>query len=189
MELEYYYENSNHRNIMDTTGPQRHCQDEGKARNHRGSRCLMLITVCLGILCLLLIAAVILQHFQCASRRGFLWGPDGLFMSKEPMSWSDSRHYCRDRGADLVIINTEEKQRHISSFIKESVWIGLSEIENEGIMKWVDNSPLKQGFWADGEPNNYGGEDEDCIELDPGHTLNNWNDLKCSDKRKGICEK
>jgi len=36
-------------------------------------------------------------------------------------------------------------QRFISSFIKESVWIGLSDIENEGNMKWVDNSPLKQG--------------------------------------------
>ncbi|XDV16007.1 hypothetical protein PO909_015902 [Leuciscus waleckii] len=121
---------------------------------------------------------------------GFLWGPDGLFMSSEPMSWSDSRHYCRDRGADLVIINTEEKQRRITSFIKERVWIGLYEIENEGIMKWVDDSPLTQGFWADGEPNNYRGEDEDCIELNPKkHTLNNWNDLRCSEKKKGICEK
>ncbi|CAM4466038.1 unnamed protein product [Leuciscus chuanchicus] len=54
--------------------------------------------------------AVTLQYFQCSSKRGFLWGPDGLFMSSEPLSWSDSRHYCRDRGADLVIINTEEKQ-------------------------------------------------------------------------------
>ncbi|XDV16011.1 hypothetical protein PO909_015906 [Leuciscus waleckii] len=130
---------------MDTPGPQRHIQDEGRARKCRGSRSLVLITVCLGILCLLLIAAVTLQHFQCSSKRGFLWGPDGLFMSSEPMSWSDSRHYCRDRGADLIIINTEEKQRRITSFIKERVWIGLYEIENEGIMKWVDDSPLTQG--------------------------------------------
>ncbi|CAM4466224.1 unnamed protein product [Leuciscus chuanchicus] len=111
MELDDYYENPNRRNIMDTPGPQRHCQDEGRAGKCRGSRSLVLITVCLGILCLLLIAAVPLQHFQCSSKRGFLWGPDGLFMSSEPMSWSDSRHYCRDRGADLIIINTEEKQR------------------------------------------------------------------------------
>ncbi|XP_056128121.1 C-type lectin domain family 4 member A-like [Rhinichthys klamathensis goyatoka] len=145
MEFQDYYENSNHINIMNTTGPHRHCQDEGKARNHRGSRCLVLITVCLGILCLLLIAAVILQHFQCTSKRGFLWGPDGLFMSSVPMSWTESRHYCRDRGGDLVIINTEEKQIHISSLIKESVWIGLSDSETEGILKWVDDSPLKQG--------------------------------------------
>ncbi|XP_067307849.1 CD209 antigen-like protein 2 [Pseudorasbora parva] len=189
MELEDFYENKR-RNNKNSSVPQRYNQNEERAQNHKGSRRLMVITVCLGILCLLLIAGIILQYFQGASKRGQLWGPDGLFISNEFKSWSDSRQYCRDRGADLVIINTEEKQRFISSFIKERVWIGLSDIENEGIMKWVDNSPLKQVFWAEGEPNNYGSRDEDCIELNPDkHTLNNWNDLKCSDKRKGICEK
>ncbi|XP_016349777.1 CD209 antigen-like protein E [Sinocyclocheilus anshuiensis] len=111
-------------------------------------------------------------------------------MSSELKSWSDSRQYCRDHGADLIIINTEEKQRHISSFIKESMWIGLSDTENEGNMKWVDNSPMKQGFWPRGQPNNFQGGNEDCIELMPSDLiLNNWNDLPCSKKRKGICEK
>ncbi|RXN35699.1 CD209 antigen-like protein [Labeo rohita] len=110
-----------------------------------------------------------------AFKRGYLWGPDGLFMSNELKSWSDSRQYCRDRGADLVIINSEEKQRHISSFIKETVWIGLSDEKQEGSMKWVDDSPLNEGFWAEGEPNNRENRDEDCIELIPSSSaLNNW---------------
>ncbi|XP_067260909.1 CD209 antigen-like protein 2 [Chanodichthys erythropterus] len=187
MELELY--DNKFRNNKNTTGPQRYCQDEGRAQNRR-SRCLVVITVCLGILCLLLIAAIIYQHILSTSKRGYVWGPDGLFISNKEMSWSDSRKYCRDRGADLVIINSEEKQRHITSFLKESVWIGLSDTENEGNMKWVDNSPLKYGFWIEGEPNNYRGGDEDCIELNPTkHTLNNWNDVRCSQMRKGICEK
>ncbi len=37
-------------------------------------------------------------------------GPVSFFMSSELKNWADSRQYCRDRGADLVIINTEEKQ-------------------------------------------------------------------------------
>uniref|UniRef100_A0A9J8AN00 C-type lectin domain-containing protein n=1 Tax=Cyprinus carpio carpio TaxID=630221 RepID=A0A9J8AN00_CYPCA len=124
----------------------------------------------------------------------FLCGSGRFFMSTELKSWSDSRQYCRDRGADLVIINTEEKQRFISSLVSERVWIGLSDREQEGIMKWVDNSPLKQGFWLKGEPNNYGGN-EDCIQLNfnRGKTgwspLNSWNDMICSEKIKGICEK
>ncbi|XP_016417095.1 C-type lectin lectoxin-Thr1-like [Sinocyclocheilus rhinocerous] len=180
MESEYSYENAEHRNFWETTGPQTFCQDEGRARNHRGRRFLVPITVCLGIICLLLIAAIILQHFQTASKRGYLWGPDGLFMSSELKSWSDSRQYCRDRGADL---------KHISSFIKENVWIGLSDRKQEGIMKWVDKSPLNRGFWARGEPNNYQGRNEDCIELMPSDLiLNNWNDCSCSEKKKGICE-
>ncbi|XP_043094063.1 C-type lectin domain family 4 member M-like [Puntigrus tetrazona] len=73
-----------------------------------------------------------------------LGSSDKLYISEGEKSWSDSRQYCRDRGGDLVIINTEEKQRFISSFIKHSVWIGLSDRENEGELKWVDNSELKQ---------------------------------------------
>ncbi|KAI7810945.1 putative C-type lectin domain family 4 member E-like [Triplophysa rosa] len=32
------------------------------------------------------------------------------FISSEEKSWSDSRRFCRSRGGDLVIINTEEEQ-------------------------------------------------------------------------------
>uniref|UniRef100_A0A673KUI3 Si:ch73-343l4.8 n=1 Tax=Sinocyclocheilus rhinocerous TaxID=307959 RepID=A0A673KUI3_9TELE len=131
------------------------------------------------------------NFLKSLSSSGYLWGPDGLFLSSELKSWSDSRQYCRDRGADLVIINTEEK---LVSLCECLVWIGLSDTENEGIMKWVDNSPLNQGFWRKSEPNNYGGN-EDCIELnykreETGWSpLNSWNDVPCSETKKGICEK
>ncbi|KAK7161080.1 hypothetical protein R3I94_003915 [Phoxinus phoxinus] len=118
------------------------------------------------------------------NERGNGW----FFMSSESMSWSESRQFCRDNGGDLVIIHTEEKQRHLTSFIKERVWIGLSDSETEGIMKWVDNSTLNQGFWYQGEPNNLGG-DEDCVEKMALDSINNWNDLSCSAKMKGLCEK
>ncbi|XP_051560238.1 CD209 antigen-like isoform X4 [Myxocyprinus asiaticus] len=111
-----------------------------------------------------------------------------FFISSEEKSWSDSRQYCRDHGGDLVIINTEEKQRYISSLVKGRVWIGLSDIEKEGNMKWVDNSPLTKGFWDTNEPNDDQGN-EDCVEvLSSKSSLNNWNDFPCSEKRKWICE-
>ncbi|XP_058638472.1 hepatic lectin-like isoform X2 [Onychostoma macrolepis] len=239
------------RNIYNRSGPrtQSRCQDEGKAQKQRGSRCLVLITVSLGLICVLLLVFIILQHITITAERDLinsykntveefnqtinslqdnytylLTDKDQLqnnfsslsqknleleskvtslseelkkeaskrrwfFMSSESMSWSDSRQYCRDRGADLVIINTQEKQRQISSFTTERVWIGLSDREQEGNMKWVNNSPLKQGFWFNGEPNDQAGN-EDCIELMPSNPiLNNWNDLPCSEKRKGFCEK
>jgi len=31
-------------------------------------------------------------------------------MSSEKKSWTESRRYCRERGADLIIINNKEKQ-------------------------------------------------------------------------------
>ncbi|XDV15998.1 hypothetical protein PO909_015896 [Leuciscus waleckii] len=121
------------------------------------------------------------------SKQGNPRGPVCLFKSNES-SWSESRQFCRDHGGDLVIINTEEKQKHITSFIKERVWIGLSKTENKGTMKWVDNSTLEKGFWFEDEPKN-AGRNEDCVELMPLDSTQNWNDLPCSEKRKGICEK
>ncbi|XP_056315476.1 C-type lectin domain family 4 member E-like [Danio aesculapii] len=110
-------------------------------------------------------------------------------MSPVPMSWFQGRQFCRSRDADLVIINTEEKQKFISSFVQEFVWIGLSDIEIEGNMTWVDNSPLNQGFWEINEPNDAMGN-EDCVELNPGKSvLNNWNDIPCLAGRKCVCEK
>ncbi|XP_073698004.1 uncharacterized protein [Garra rufa] len=238
--------NVNNRSASQT---QSRSQDEGKARKQRGSRCLVLIAVSLGLICVLLLVFIILQHITITAERDLIKSYKNtveefnqtinslqdnytdlmtekhqlqnnfssltqknlelesngtslseevkkestkqgwLFMSNELKSWSDSRKYCKDRGADLLIINSEEKQRVISSFIKERVWIGLSDTENEGNMKWVDNSPLKQGFWIKGEPDDKGGN-EDCIEVVlSNNILNSWDDLPCSEKRKGICEK
>uniref|UniRef100_A0A8C2IJN3 Si:ch73-343l4.8 n=1 Tax=Cyprinus carpio TaxID=7962 RepID=A0A8C2IJN3_CYPCA len=189
------------RNINNRSGPrtQSRCKVEKNARKQRGSRCLVLITVGLGLICVLLLVFIILLHITITAERDLIKsykntveefnqtinslqdnytdlmtekhqlqnnfsslsqknleletelrklsrrGSGMLFMSTELKSWSDSRQYCRDRGADLLIINTEEKQRFISSIVGESVWIGLSDREQEGNMKWVDNSPLKQG--------------------------------------------
>ncbi|XDV15992.1 hypothetical protein PO909_015893 [Leuciscus waleckii] len=175
------------RNINNRSRPptQSRSNNEGKDRKQRGRRCFVLKTVCLGLICVLLLVFITLYITITAERD--LLKSYNLFKSNESKSWSESRQYCRDRGADLIIINTEEKQKHLTSFIKERVWIGLSDIENEGIMKWVDNSTLNQGFWYGGEPNNAG--DEDCVELIPLDSIQNWNDLPCSEKRKGVCEK
>ncbi|XP_056128037.1 CD209 antigen-like protein C [Rhinichthys klamathensis goyatoka] len=244
MELDIYYVNFEKRDAVDTTGPQtpNHHQNERKAQKCRGSRCLVLMTVCLGIMCVLLLVFITLyititaerdlykntveefihtinslqdkdtdlltekdqlkNNFNSLSQKKLeletelnklsTQEKDRFFISSEEKSWSECRQFCRDRGADLIIINTEEKQRFITALVKEDMffgaWIGLSDSETEGIMKWVDNSPLKQGFFDSGEPNNLG--DEDCTEVDPGRgPVNNWNDAPCFMGKKCICEK
>ncbi|CAM4465995.1 unnamed protein product [Leuciscus chuanchicus] len=217
MDAEEIYQNVEHRDIKNTTGPptQSNDQDEGNDEKRRGCRCLVLMTLCLWLMCVLLLVFITLQHITITAERDLLKSYKNTVeefnhtinslqdnytdlmtekdqlknnlkkkleletrvnnlttekkkleskvmslskelkkkptkqacfsISNEKKSWSESRTFCRDRGADLIIINTEEKQRFISSFVKERVWIGLTDIENEGNMKWVDNSPLNRG--------------------------------------------
>ncbi|XP_073730323.1 uncharacterized protein [Misgurnus anguillicaudatus] len=64
-------------------------------------------------------------------------------ISSEQKNWSESRRYCRERGADLIIINNKEEQDFImNNYGKDKLWIGLTDSDEEGRWKWVDGSTL-----------------------------------------------
>ncbi|KAL1266636.1 hypothetical protein QQF64_002311, partial [Cirrhinus molitorella] len=68
------------------------------------------------------------------------------FISSEKKSWSESRQDCKDRGADLIIINNKEKQDLVKQMsVDKYVWIGLTDIDVEGKWKWVNGSSLTSG--------------------------------------------
>ncbi|KAL6466573.1 hypothetical protein MHYP_G00243770 [Metynnis hypsauchen] len=69
------------------------------------------------------------------------FGSSHYYISTEKKSWSAARQACREKGADLVVINSREEQEFIYKENKY-VWIGLSDAESEGRWKWVDGSPL-----------------------------------------------
>ncbi|KAF5889911.1 antigen like protein, partial [Clarias magur] len=66
------------------------------------------------------------------------------YISTEKKNWTESRNDCRERGADLVIINSREEQEFIHKHSGQ-VWIGLNDISVEGDWKWVDNTPVTSG--------------------------------------------
>uniref|UniRef100_A0A8C2G9Y5 C-type lectin domain-containing protein n=1 Tax=Cyprinus carpio TaxID=7962 RepID=A0A8C2G9Y5_CYPCA len=87
------------------------------------------------------------------------------FMSTEKKNWTESRRYCKERGADLIIINNREEKDFVHNTSGNAVfYIGLTDTDVEGTWKWVDNSTLTSSFWASGQPD--GGQgivDEDCV--------------------------
>ncbi|XP_067333764.1 natural killer cells antigen CD94-like [Channa argus] len=135
--------------------------------------------LCLGLLCLLLMARIItlsIQYHSVNTSRlqdeikniktkecpeGWKrFGCSCYFKSTEKKSWYQSRTFCKNRRSDLVMINSKEEQDLITGFNKnEESWIGLRTTENKTAStgyrwEWVDDSPLTETFWATEELGN-----------------------------------
>ncbi|XP_070294463.1 C-type lectin domain family 4 member E-like, partial [Salvelinus sp. IW2-2015] len=88
------------------------------------------------------------------------------FLSTETKTWKKSREDCLERGADLVIINSDKEQTFVFN-LHMRAWIGLTDSVTEGTWEWVDGTSLTTGYWGTGQPNNGGlfSGQEDCVEI------------------------
>ncbi|XP_045910715.1 CD209 antigen-like protein A [Micropterus dolomieu] len=144
-----------------------------------------------------------LNRLQCLIRQNTLCPAEWrmflcscYLLSSEAGSWTKGRQDCRNRGADLVIIDSAKEQKFLSDFTKAETWswIGLTIEEKEGSWKWIDGTPLTLRYWEAGQPDNGGGDskwgEEDCAHIRTGKkTEENWNDRSCSASLRWICEK
>ncbi|KAI4899097.1 hypothetical protein NFI96_020372 [Prochilodus magdalenae] len=166
--------------------------------------------VCLGVLCVLLLAAITvlsimltaerdrlqkkLLQLEEANKQGWRYFNSSIYyITTKKKSWNESRQDCIKREADLVIINSPEEQEFISRVFGDwEAWIGLTDIETEGVWKWLDGSELTTRFWWPGEPNDYGGN-EDCaitnIRFAEPKSVLTWADFPCTHPVVGICKK
>ncbi|XP_036439450.1 C-type lectin domain family 4 member M-like isoform X2 [Colossoma macropomum] len=166
--------------------------DSPSKTEHRGMaayRVYRLGLLCLGVMC-------ILQASLNITLRLFLQKtcPDGwtrrgtsmYYIGTGEKNWHQSRQDCRERGSDLVIINSREEQRFIQE-LNLQVWIGLSE--SQSTWTWVDGSSPSSEYWINGEPNEYR-TGEDCAESKPNYEPpNTWNDERCSTVLNWVCER
>nr|XP_055064554.1 CD209 antigen-like protein C [Misgurnus anguillicaudatus] len=126
------------------------------------------------------------EQFIKLSTDGWIYYQSSFYYnSSEEKNWTESRSYCKEKEADLIIINNKEEHDFVHKVSgTESTWIGLTDIDVEGRWKWVDNSTLNYSFWVSGEPNDKTGT-ENCVESYPS----GWNDLSCNKPRNWICER
>ncbi|KAA0703915.1 Collectin-12 Collectin-3 [Triplophysa tibetana] len=116
---------------------------------------------------------------------GWIYYQSSFYLiSSEKKTWSESRRNCRERGADLTIINNKEEQDFVKKHsCSEKIWIGLTDSEVEGRWKWVDGNTPTSSFWGSAEPNGQGREN--CVLTDSSV----WADFPCNEAFKWICEK
>ncbi|MED6271670.1 hypothetical protein CHARACLAT_022634, partial [Characodon lateralis] len=97
-------------------------------------------------------------------QRGWLYFQDSLYyISSTTKTWQESREFCLQQDANLVIINTKEEQNFTRQF-ERFTWIGLRNLSMTGEWTWVDGAPLTNSYWGPGEPNNLAGTNENCVE-------------------------
>ncbi|XP_039973547.1 C-type lectin domain family 4 member D isoform X2 [Xiphias gladius] len=133
--------------------------------------------------------------------------PDGWFQVEDQcfllitdrQDWLTSQINCRVRGGHLAILTTREQHEAVEKEGKRIggiytyYWIGLTDFENEGEWKWVNNSTLQTSlYWSvvNSEPDNNlsGGEEgEDCAVVNSYSQT--WNDVPCSFLYPRICQK
>nr|QLC27663.1 C-type lectin receptor-like protein [Carassius auratus] len=119
------------------------------------------------------------------------------FFSDGKLDWQHSKESCASMGGHLSILHSHQQHHALESVARSRggvdyhYWIGLSDLETEGVWKWVDNTLVNRTFWSEGdkEPNNHqsgGIHGEDCAVLDSRSKT--WFDVPCDFSYKRICE-
>ncbi|XP_067684812.1 galactose-specific lectin nattectin-like [Haliotis asinina] len=135
-----------------------------------------------------------------------LWKPDGCsngyiwnrtldlcyqINTDSPKSWTDAENACIQGGGHLLKVDNLETNQLMTHFATEQnmhLWIGGSDIQEEGTWLWADNSSI-QRFWWDTNQTPFE-ELQDCllIYIAVSHPVNKWHNGDCTWANSYVCQ-
>ena len=116
----------------------------------------------------------------------YSWGNSFYKIFNTELNYGDAKAQCDSDGTFLAIPRSEAENNYIANLVPDEdyIWLGINDIEQEGLFVAVDGLPLSWTKWATSEPN--GGFAENGVEIrwwDDGR----WNDVSVNELRKFVC--
>ncbi|XP_071125281.1 snaclec echicetin subunit beta-like [Mytilus edulis] len=124
----------------------------------------------------------IIGQFTCSDPDWSLFGAN-CYKIESKFNYADATQKCHDFGGYVIMPKTEVEMNYFKNLrnaIAEEVWIGLKEINSNGIWIWADGFASDQGIVIDAD------DFADCARLkDDGNV---W-DIHCSNIFMTICQR
>lgn len=106
-------------------------------------------------------------------------------------NWDAARVACEALGPGhhlATVADAGEGQLIADLAGDHEIWMAGSDAGNEGNWVWYNGDPLAFTRWRSGEPNDGGGDGEDCMILE-GQLGGTWDDRHCGDSYRFVCER
>jgi len=113
------------------------------------------------------------------------YGGHRYAITSDKLNWADAEQFALKQGGYLVIIDSIEENSFILDTYRiplkvndeDILWIGLSDVAEEGTFRWVNGETPIFINWSVGEPNNaYGTQNYGHMYLD-----GTWDDIEVKD--------
>lgn len=139
--------------------------------------------------------------FNQCDRDEFLVHDKRMLLISQEKNWEDARAHCKLIGMNLLATTTRQEVEDLWHYLSNRVfgvshvevqswnlWLDATDHEAEGVWKWTETGEnVTYKPWFADEPN--GGVLENCLELwGNGEDRTLWNDAKCHQRRRFICE-
>ena len=104
------------------------------------------------------------------------------------MTYNAAKTQCESDGAFLAIPRSEAENDYIADLIpNENIWIGINDIDQEGVFVAVDGSDITYTNWDSGEPNHDWNEDAVIIRVGHSKRQKAWNDSNRYNRERFVC--
>lgn len=107
---------------------------------------------------------------------------------REPLSWDDAKVYCEQLGGHLATVTSAAEDSALYSYLARSggqnCYLGATDVETEGVWKWVTGERWDYANWETTEPN--GKNTQNWLGYYHTYESGKWDDI--SGKLWFVCE-